>query len=166
MFLKLILISLITLTMACNNQETRKSNQKVDELTKSDTNSLDPLYHYANQTGFFNLFYLGYSEWKTIRCVISPTINDYVDKRMIGLIETTGNLRIEHLGQTIRLKPIKNIKIQKGTWSNTFVNDTIQVSISVDFDNKNMLKDNLDGEGKIIGKINQSTYEEIVYLRY
>ena len=91
-----------------------------------DTSSLaeDAIYNLEQDKHTLNQFYLSYSEWKTISCIISLNQSHYSDKAMIALIEKSEKLRIKHLGQIIYLSPVKKVEINKGQWINTYNNDT------------------------------------------
>lgn len=137
---------------------------------KYDTSSLseDAIYELEKDKHMLDQFYLSYSEWETKSCSFSVNESHYWDKAMIGLLEKSGKLRIEYLGQTIYLKSDKNLPIKEGNWNNTFKNDTIQINISIEFYDRNKNKEIrfIAGNGKINGKIKDKEFQEKIFGVY
>jgi hypothetical protein len=106
-----------------------------------------------------------YAEWKTTDCIIALDEGDFWDKRLIGLIQQSGALRVQCHDHEINLKPVAQKRIQAGSWNNTYQHDTIQITINATFEDKH-LKDCLTGLGKMTGKIGTIPIEEPVYLVY
>jgi hypothetical protein len=133
-----------------------------------DTSSLseDAIYNLEKDKHVLNQFYLGYSEWKTISCIISINESHYWDKAMIGLIEKSDKLRIQYLGQTIYLSPEKKVEINKGKWINEFNNDSCKITITINFDNDIGIMRCITGEGYVSGSINSKTFEEKIFAVY
>lgn len=177
---------LICLLMSCDTahrlpQDTTQVNEHTDssKLTKTtlvDTTSIvnsdsvefsNPIATetYLKDSIRFPLrpFYLSYDEWKTIGCIIAINEDSYWDKSMIGLIESSGSLRINFRGQKICLAPEKTIPFQLGTWKNTYQNDSIQAHIAVDFLDKGIQR-HLTGLGQIELHVNKKRYTTTAYF--
>lgn len=110
-------------------------------------------------------FRLSYPEWKTISCIVAVDENDYWDKSMIGLIEKTGDLRINYNGQKLYLKPTKPVKITEGEWVGVFKTDSFEIQISGKFENKRILN-SLAGNGELIFTTSDKTVKETIFLVY
>jgi hypothetical protein len=149
---KYIFLILISLNLACQS-----SNSKIELNTEIESQKT------INQNSILSEFYLGYDEWKTIRCIIASNEDTYWDKSMIGLIEKSGLLRIEYLEKTIHLKPLKRKNIEMGIWNNSFKNDTIQIDIYIKFDNKKGIMGAITGKGNIKGKIGNSNFSDKIF---
>jgi hypothetical protein len=111
-------------------------------------------------------FYLGYVEWKKVSCEFSSDEIRHSDKAMVGILEKSGKLRIEYLGQIIYLKSDSTVEIKEGQWLNTFKNDTIQVVLSINFDNKHKIMNCITGKGNMNGLINNKPFSENVFGVY
>jgi hypothetical protein len=110
-------------------------------------------------------FYLPYEEWKTIRCIISIDESDFWDKAMIGLLQKSGTLRIRSKNQDIFLKPLEANPIKEGIWTNTYSNDSIEIKISSNFENKRIMR-SLTGYGSIQGRFGKTHFFENAFFVY
>jgi hypothetical protein len=110
-------------------------------------------------------FRLSYLEWKTISCIVALDEKDYGDKSMIGLIEKSGDLRINYKGKKVYLTPTMPVKIKEGEWMGTFKNDSMEIQISGMLENKRILR-HLTGNGNLILKTSNQIIRETVYLVY
>lgn len=108
-------------------------------------------------------FYLSYSEWETIDCIISNDKEAYLDKSMIALIEKSGKLRIHYLGEKIHLNPVKKVDYRFGKWSNTFKNEEITIEVSADFDSRKILR-HMSGTGNIHIQTPNSQFDESAFF--
>lgn len=126
----------------------------------------DDIYELEKAKHMLNQFYLSYSEWKTISCIISINESHYWAKAMIGVIEKSNKLRIQYLGQTIYLSPEKKVKIDKGQWINTFSNDSCKITVTINFYNKVGIMSSITGEGYLSGSINNKVFEEKIFAVY
>jgi hypothetical protein len=113
-----------------------------------------------------NQFYLSYDEWKTISCELVSDGSRYSDKAMIGLIEKSGKLRIDYLEQKIHLKPDSLPEIREGLWQNIYTNDTIHITVAINFDNKKKYAHCITGNGSMKGLINGKPFSENVFGIY
>jgi hypothetical protein len=161
---KILIFLLLFLNIACqysNKNEVKKFASDTELKSKSIKQKIE-------QENFLPEFYLSYDEWKSISCILSSSENAYWDKSMIGLIEKSGLLRIEYLGKKILLKPIKYKTIEEGIWTNTFKNDSIQLHISINFDNKkgHRIIRSITGNGSIQGKIGSRKFDDKVFCVY
>ena len=128
-------------------------------FTKGQLYRKDSIRHPLHQFG------LSYPEWETIRCIIAVDERDYWDKSMIGLIEKSGTLRIHYHGQKIRLSPIKTAKANDGEWRTSFKNDSLEIQILGNLENKRILG-SLRGYGNLALKTPNQTIKETIYLVY
>lgn len=110
-------------------------------------------------------FYLSYPEWETISCIISLDEKDYWDKAMIGLVEKTGNLRINYLGQKLYLSPTKRELMKEGEWTGTFISDSLEVQITGLLENKRILR-SLTGYDELVLRTPRRTTKEKIFLVY
>lgn len=131
-----------------------------------DTSSIsgDALYELEKEIHLLDQFYTGHSEWETIRCIISVSKDQYLDKAMIGLIEKDDRLRINYLGQNIYLNPVKTGEIKDSTWVREFQNDSCRIKLVLRLDKKSKFLNTIIGNGNIRGMINDKSFKEDIFV--
>lgn len=127
---------------------------------KADSN---PFYTSNSKESMLTPFYLSYSEWETIDCIISSNKEAYLDKSMIALIEKSGKLRIEYKGVKTYLSPVKKVDYRFGKWSNTFKNEEITIEVSADFDSRRILR-HMSGTGNIHVQTPNGQFDESAFF--
>ena len=110
-------------------------------------------------------FYLSYSEWETIGCIVAIDSSDFWNKAMIALIENSGKLRISYKNRKIYLDPVRSIKMEKGKWTSTFKNDSLEIQFSVQLRDINILRC-IGGTGSLVLKHNDKIFRESAYFVY
>ena len=174
--------SIIILIMGCASNGKRSDDLSQGERamdskeepgilgTKGDEKNLDSLVmitgkDYRSNPGKHPMmpFYLSYDEWKTIGCIIAINKDSYWNKTIIGVIEKSNQLRLKVNNEDIHLVPGNLIEFKKGTWRNTYNNDSISVNVLIDLKEGEILR-NLAGNGIIEIEINDMTYTEIGYF--
>lgn len=141
------------------NPQGHKSYLDTGTYNKGQLYGQDSIRHPLIQFG------LSYSEWKTISCIIAVDEDAYWDKYMIGLIEKTGELRIHYKGQKIYLSPSRPVKMNEGKWLGTFKNDSLEIDITGQLENKRILR-HLTGYGNLVLRAPKQTINETIYLVY
>ncbi|MCD9019302.1 hypothetical protein [Parachryseolinea silvisoli] len=165
-----IVFFLLVLFAACQQQgqkeitfanmpPAQKVNYDTTKFTEGQVYQRDTINHPLRQ------FYLAYSEWEKISCIVAVDETGYWDKSMIGLIETSGKLRVHYNQQKIYLPPVNNVKMKEGEYKNVFKNDTLEIQLSTHLEPKTILRC-LTGNGTLTVKVGSQTIEESVFLVY
>lgn len=124
----------------------------------------DALYELEKEIHLLDQFYTGHSEWEKIRCIISVSKDQYLDKAMIGLIEKDDRLRINYLGQNIYLNPLKTGEIKDSTLVKEFQNDSCRIKLLLSLDKKSKFLNTITGNGNIRGMINDKPFKEDIFV--
>jgi hypothetical protein len=125
----------------------------------ANTNSVDEAKPRDSITHFLSPFYLSYPEWKTISCIVSADESQYWKKKMLGLIEKSGRLRISFQEDQTYLNPVGNTERTSGNWSAVFTNDSLEIIFNAYLDIQGSSHGSTDAEGTMTLTYQNETYE-------
>lgn len=168
-YILLILLTFIGLIFFSFTNQNIQNKLKYDEEKELSLDSIvlikgNEWYDYLkNPKHPLKHFGVPYEDWNITICMIALNEGLYWDKRNIGTVEKSGNLKLSINNQEIYLLPKTKIKFKEGIWRNTYQNDSISVRIAIKLE-KGKIENSVTGKGRIELKIKGKVYNETAYF--
>ncbi|MGM0462051.1 MAG: hypothetical protein ACQEQ4_06475 [Fibrobacterota bacterium] len=135
------------------------SEKRHNASSEETTDSVDEAKPRDSITHFLSPFYLSYPEWKTISCIVSADESQYWEKKMLGLIEKSGRLRISFQDDLAYVNPVGNTERTSGNWSAVFTNDSLEIIYNAYLDIQGSPHGSTHAEGTMTLTYQNETYE-------